>query len=134
MSDIREGLKANLLQLDGVQVSAYVLNNPTLPTIWIRPSSDIVVTYHETMGWGTSEWNLVVEALVAGVQDIAGQKLLDRWLEGELVQAIESDRTLGGVADDLTCDDVRGYQEYVRPDNTSVFKAEWNVRVITSGP
>ena len=47
--------------------------------------------------------------------------------------AIEADLTLGGVAEKLICEEAHGYQEYARPDGTSVLGCRWNVTVYMTG-
>ena len=137
LADIRAGLAANLSTLLGVQVSAYVLANPTLPVIWIRPSSASGTDYHRAMQDGAEDWNMLVQAYVGTVSDIAAQKKLDEFLASKgatsVKAALESDRTLGGAAEDLIVQSCSGYLEYARPDGSTALGAEWQVLVRTAG-
>ena len=102
LADIRMGIAANLGTLPcGVQVSAYVLANPTPPAIWVRPSSDTAVEYGQAMNGGSENWYMTVFGFVGAVSDIGAQKLLDEWIgtgtAASVVDAIEADKTLGGA-------------------------------------
>ena len=130
---IRAGLAANLGTL-GFKVSPYVLANPTPPVAWIRPSSETVVEYHRTMAGGTvlggkQDWHMLVQAYVGTVADIGSQKKLDSLID-QIPALIESDRTLGGVAQDVFVEGCNGYLEYSRPDGSTVLGAEWQVLVV----
>lgn len=134
LAAIRAGLAANLANVPGAQVSAYVLANPTLPTIWVRPATE-PVNYHQAMGNGLDEWMMLVQAYVGTPSDIGAQKQLDEFLASSgatsVKAAIESDKTLGGAASDLMVTNCSGYLEYSRPDGTTALGAEWNVRVLS---
>lgn len=142
LADIRAALAANLGTLKStyrdMQISPYVLSNPTLPTIWVKPAQDGVTEYHktfETMGSpdGQATWMLTVQAFVAGGGDIAAQKVLDELLDTSgdhsVKAAIEADKTLGGAANDVIVRRCISYQEYQRPDGTLALGAEWHVEV-----
>lgn len=133
LAAIRAGLAANLASVRGVQVSAYVLANPTLPVIWVRPATE-PVQYHKAMGNGHDEWMMVVQAYVGTASDLGAQKKLDELLASSgatsVKAAIESDKTLAGAAADLMVTSCSGYLEYSRPDGTTALGAEWNVRVL----
>lgn len=141
LADIRAGLAANLSTLKtsyrDMQISAYVLSNPTLPTIWVKPTPGAVTEYHqafETMGNpdGRMTWSLTVQAWAGGV-DQATQMLLDELLDTSgshsVKAAIEADKTLGGAAQDTVVQRCISYQEYQRPDGTLALGAEWIVEV-----
>ena len=137
LADIRAGIAANLATvLDGVgggQVSAYVLNNPTLPVIWVRLDPSEGIEYHRAMRDGVEFWTMRVEAYVGAVSDIGAQKNLDLLLESSgatsVKAAIESDLTLGGAAQKVRVERCAGYQEYGRPDGTSALGSDWTVVV-----
>ena len=135
IADIRAGLANNLRSIKGVQVSAYILSNPTLPTLWVRPAPEGFVSYHQSMG-GVEEWRFHVQAYFGISSDIGAQKALDQLLAStgptSVKAAIESDPTLGGIVAQAVVEDCLGYQEYARPDGASAFGAEWRVRVITN--
>ena len=134
LADIRQGLAANLAVLEGIQVSSYILGNPTLPVIWVRPAPSEGIEYHRAFANGLEEWTLLVQAYFAsGITDIGAQKKLDELLESSgatsVKAAIESDKTLGGVAKDLKVERCTGYLEYGRPDGTTALGCDWTVVV-----
>lgn len=132
LTDIRQGLADALTAaLDGVQVSAYILANPTPPSVSVFPSQ---VSFHEAMANGMEEWTFTVRALVSLSTDIGAQQLLDGWMgtNGTGVKAaLEADRTLGGICDDLIVRSVGNYQSYVLAGGQQVIGADWTVDVIT---
>jgi hypothetical protein len=139
---IRAGLVTNLNVLkttyQDMQISAYILSNPTLPTIWVKPTAGAVTEYHqamETMGNpdGQLKWSLTVQAFVASGGDITAQMVLDELLNTSgthsVKAAIEADKTLGGASEDLVVRRVITYQEYQRADGSMALGAEWLVEV-----
>jgi hypothetical protein len=137
LAAVRAGLAANLANLPVAQVSAYILASPTLPVVWVRPAPSAGFDYHHTMRNGLEVWTMLVQAYVGTTTDIGAQKKLDELLAtsgGSSVKtAIESDKTLGGAALDLIVERCSGYQEYGRPDGSSVLGAEWTVQVQING-
>jgi len=132
MAALREALATNLSSLPNVQVSAYLLANPTPPSIHVVPG---MTEYHQTFGGNTAEWwEFSVQAFVAAVQDIGAQRRLDEMLDdsgaSSVKVAIESDTTLGGACDDLIVLRRTGYQIYTPDGRGAVLGAEWTVRVL----
>lgn len=134
LAEIREGIAANLAVLTGCQVSAYMLSNPTPPTIHVYPTD---VEYDLAMGRGLDKWKLTVQAFVGLSTDIGAQAKLDEFLAPSGSQsvkaAIEADRTLGGSVADATAVSCTGYRVYVREGGGPVLGAEWLVEVRVSG-
>jgi len=134
LAAIREGLAANLRRIDGVQVSAYMLANPTPPTIQVMGPDE--VTYDVTFGRGSDSWQMVVQAFVALVTDIGAQARLDEMLHPtgplSIKEAIEFDTTLGGACNDLRVTRSSGYQQYNLEGRGAVLGAEFTVQVETS--
>lgn len=142
LAAIRAGLAANLSTLkttyQDMQISAYMLSNPTLPTIWVKPTPGNVTEYHQTFQTmsnpdGQVTWSLTVQAFVAAGGDIAAQMVLDELLDTSgphsVKAAIEADKTLGGAAEDTVVRSCISYQEYQRADGTLALGAEWIVEV-----
>ena len=136
---MRAGLAANLSALNGVQVNAYVLANPTPPCVYVSSGP---VEYDETMGRGHDTWTFIVYALVGYVSDIGAQKRLDEMLASHGAQSvktlIESDRTLDGAAYTLTVPSVTGVRVYTLETGAGAtippaIGAEWTVQVLASG-
>jgi hypothetical protein len=134
LTELREALAANLVSIPGVQQSAYLLSAPTPPAIEIQPDA---IEYDLTMRRGTDRWRFIVRAFVGATTDIGAQKRLDRMLASAGVDsvkaAIESDRQLGGVCDDLRAVRCSGYRSFQREGAAAVLGAEWEVEVLAEG-
>lgn len=136
LAQIRQGIADNLSDaITGCQVSPYILSNFTPPAIMIRPVSDDAVTYGMAMGEGSQNWYLLVVGYVGAVNDIGAQQNLDEWIApagvNSINAAIDADPTLGGIVASAQVQTCRAYQEYVRPDGSTVLGAEWVVYVVT---
>lgn len=128
IADVRAGLAANLHNnLTDIQVSAYVLANPTTPSIHILPAqteSPIVLNR------GTEQRDFLVQAMTGLANDKGAQIVLDKMLSDDsVIQAILSDPSLGGVVDDITVVSDTGYQVFARDGQPPLLGAEWRVRV-----
>lgn len=133
LSAIREGLADNLETIGGFQVSPYVLSNFTPPALMVRPALDPAIDYHQAMGNHFSDVHMTVIAYVGTASDIGAQKKLDSLIDSNtIVDAIEADKTLGGACCDLSVETCHAYQEYARPDGSTVLGAEWTVLVLAS--
>lgn len=133
LTDIREGLAANLSTLPDVQISPHPLSNPTPPAIEISRREPL--EYDRAFGRGLDRWELTVRALIAFTTDLGAQRKLDELLDPtgltSVKTLIESDPTLGGVADDLHVPRVGGEQLFER-NNTAYIGCEWSVLVFVS--
>lgn len=133
IKDVREAIAAQLSTLKGFQVSAYVLANPTPPHLWVRLGGE-GIEFHRAMKQGLTSWDFVVQAFVGSAGgDIGAQQLLDDLLGGsrDLQALLESDRTLGGVCQDLIVTTCTGYREYATVAGTTLIGADWNLTVYT---
>lgn len=137
LEQIRAGLLAALTARLGStdqQLSAYVLKQPTLPTVWIRPKPDVPIMYHESFGagGGVQMWGFLVEAYCGDVGDVAAQKKLDAYLSSGpkcIAEALLADQTLGGVVQSLKVLQCNAYTEFLRADGTAAIGANWEVDV-----
>jgi hypothetical protein len=127
LAQLREGLAANLRTISSdVQVSPYVLAKPTPPAIDILPAR---VEYHRTFGNGLEHHTFLVQAYVASGLDEAAQRRLDEFVDsGVIRQALESDQTLGGIAQSLVVQELTEYGRVV-VDNTEMMTARFQVLV-----
>lgn len=137
-ASIRAGLASNLSAITDCQTSAYVLANPTVPVLYIKPDPEEGVVYDASMGRGHDVWRFLITGYVGNPSDIGAQKNLDEWVDSSgatsVKAAVESDRTLGGVADFVRVVDCTGYSEYaVAGLNHTVLGAVWTVEVLASG-
>lgn len=135
---IREALKAALvagLGEDTLQISAYVLSDPNMPTVWVRPRPNMPFTYHQTFGVPGANLGLVkkiflVEVYCGGVADISAQQKLDEFVDdGSIPLALEKDLTLGGVVQNLTVTMCNAYVEFRRADGNLGIGANWELDI-----
>lgn len=138
VAEIRDGIAANLAAVAAIvaeaHVTAYMLKNPPVPCIHVFPGE---VEYDTTGSRGLDEWTFVVQALVGEQTDRGAQELLDEFLapagDKSIKEAIESDRTLNGVVDDLRVTRVDSYREYAVNNRLAALGAEWRVSVFVDG-
>jgi hypothetical protein len=92
----------NVANDQGVQVSAYALAQPTPPGLQIIPPG---VQYDQAMHRGLDTWIFIVQGFVALTTDVGSQVTLDQMCApsgpGSVKAALEADKTLGGVVQDL---------------------------------
>ena len=139
LADIRAGIAANLATLQGapdnVQISAYMLANPTPPTLQVMGPDEI--DYDQAMSRGMDEWRIIVQGFVGAATDEGSQVNLDEWLAPfgalSVKAAIESDRTLGGAVMDSYVESASGYKLYTLDSQFQVLGAEWIVRLLKAG-
>jgi hypothetical protein len=132
LAQIREGLAANLATIADIQISPYVLSNPTPPAAEIEPAP---VEYDQAFGRGHDRWTMTVRVFVGLTTDIGAQKRLDLYLAPSgatsVKTALESDCTLGGTVQDLHVTGCSGYRVFGRQGQAPVLGAEWQLTVIT---
>ncbi len=138
LAQIRAGLATALedaLPTTGGQASAYMLDNPSPPTLQVMGPEE--VQYDQAMARGLDEWTLVVQAFSGSPSDRAAQELLDGWYvpngSTSVKSAIETDRTLGGIIEDLQVVRASGYRIYNLPNRTEALGAEFFVRILNTG-
>ncbi len=132
VGDIRDGIAANLATITNTQILSYQLSNPTTPSISIFPAG---TDYNQAFNRGLDRWVFTVQAIVSVVSDENGQQQLDAYLaptgSTSIRAAIESDRTLGGAAQNCVVTNASGYTLF--GDTPPVLGAEWTVEVWCSG-
>lgn len=102
LTAIREALAEALEGIPDLQVSPYPLSSPEPPTAHVVPDA---LNYHQAMGDGAEEWTFRVQVFLALVDDIGSQRAADRFADDAVVKdALEVDRTLGGLISDLIVD------------------------------
>jgi hypothetical protein len=133
LTAIREGIADAIragVAID-MQVSAKMLSDPTPPTAHVFPDE---TEYHLAMGDGAESWDLIVQVVLALVDDIGAQDLLDRMLASKGTEsvkaAIEADQSLGGLASGVTVTRTSGYRTYrIGSGQVEALGAEWNLTV-----
>ena len=131
---IREGIATNLQGISGLQQSAYVLAEPTLPAAQVAPME---IEYDKAFQRGLDALEFKVMVLVGSVSDIGAQKNLDPFLDPSgsksIKAAVESDDTLGGLVESVRVVRCSGYRLYERAGQAPALGAEWTVEVWTGG-
>jgi hypothetical protein len=131
LTEVREGVATLLSTIPGLQSSARILSNPSLPTAYVLPGE---TNFHQTFGDGPSDYNLIVELQVGTYSDIGAQMKLDEFLaetgEASIKAAIETDPTLGGLVDDLIVQGFRDYGLFQRAQGDAVLGARVLVWVL----
>jgi hypothetical protein len=137
--DIREGLAVSLGSIEDVQVSAYVLGNPTLPAIEVVPGWEGKdgIDYDKTFKRGLDALVFTVRAMVGTPTDIGAQKRLDRMIAptgaDSVKAAVEADGTLDGLIHALHVTECSGYKAFARDGGTVALGANWRVEVWADG-
>ncbi len=132
---IRDGIVTNLrgIRESGVQVSGYQTSSPTPPGIQVAAGETL---FDLAMARGLDIRRFVVQAFVDFSSDTAPQALLDELLapdgERSVKQAVESDRTLGGLVDNVRVVRVSRPALVDRPGGSQILVAEFDVEVHTS--
>jgi hypothetical protein len=133
LTNIRQAL-ADAIQsrIDGIQVSPWLLANPTPPAAHVFPAQ---LSYHQAFGNGMETWEFTLQVFVSeNAGDIGSQQILDRYLSrtgpSSIKAALEDDLTLGGVISDLTVTQSSGYRQYMTQGRANVLGAEWTINVI----
>jgi hypothetical protein len=102
VSQIKTGLAANLATVSGLRAYAYQPDNVNTPFAWPLLDS---IQYNGAMGGGLITHKFTVSVVVGRSAERTAQSLLDGYLSyagaTSIRQALESDRTLGGVVQDL---------------------------------
>jgi hypothetical protein len=128
ISALRSGLATNLL-------TANVRSSATLPELVNPPFALIVpagITYHRAFNNALSEYNFTVTLVVGRADARTAQNALDEYCSASgtssIRRAIESDKTLGGVAYAVVVTDMRNYGATTIGE-TTYLAAEFNVVV-----
>lgn len=131
MTQIRNGLKTALDAIPDCQVSAYQLDNPSPPTLQVMGLDEI--QYDQAMARGLDEITVIVQAFAGTPVDRASQDILDGWMVYAVKDAIEADRTLGGIIEDCVVDRTNGARIYNLPNRAETLGTDFFVRVLNTG-
>jgi hypothetical protein len=130
VSDLRNGIAANLATVPGLRTAATVPDQINPPIAVVMPSS---ITYDLAFARsGGDEYEFSVMVIVGRVDERMAQNKLDAYCSGTGVQsikaAIESNRTLDGTAFDCRVTSLRSYNQVSVADVTYL-AAEFAVQV-----
>ena len=119
VSQIKAGLAANLATVSGLRAYAYQPDNVNTPFAWPLLDS---IQYNGAMGGGLITHKFTVSVVVGRSAERTAQTLLDGYLSyrgtTSIRQAIESDRTLGGVVQDLIVESANNISTLEANDTT----------------
>ena len=140
IADIRAGLVANLAEsFDGYPISGYEMSDVKPPCFEVGFQLDRGIEFNAAMARGIDVYNLIVRGIVNASPDIRAQEILDEWCAPSgatsVRAALEADRTLGGVAQNLVVTDMSNYRAFAVPSkpNVTYLAAEWSVQVYAVG-
>lgn len=112
VTDLRNGLAANLATISGLRIQAWQPDNINPPAAFIFPQG---VSFDNAFNRGMNTYTFVVTVVVARQSERSSQNALDTYVSGtganSVKRALESDKTLGGKAFDVRVTDVRNYGE-----------------------
>lgn len=132
ISELRDGIAANLATISGLRTSATIPDNPNPPIAIVQLNR---VQYHQDFKRGMTEYNFSVQVVVGRVDERTAQSNLDAYCSStgnsSIILAVESDRSLGGKAFDAIVTEVSNYGSVTISD-IIYLAAEFNVRVLAS--
>lgn len=125
---LRNGLATNLLTA-GVRSGATIPDQINPPFAVVAPNG---ATYHKAFNNALTQYDFTVTLIVGRASERSGQNALDLYCSStgssSIRLAVESDKTLGGVAYDTVVTDMRNYGSIVIGE-TTYLAAEFNVAV-----
>lgn len=130
LREIREAVAARLDTIPDLQASPYILANPTPPYAHVVPGE---MVFDEAMGDGLHRLTLQIQVMAGLSTDRGAQATLDRFLSLDgpysLKQAVETDRTLGGLVQYVRVARCTGYQLF-SSERGPVVGAEWTLDLL----
>lgn len=137
LEDIRAGIAANIkAALGDVQCTGYLITNALAPAFEVELER---IVYDGAMSRGLDEWFFTIRGFAASGTDRAAQMRMDAWIDSTGSQsvktALEADRTLGGSVGDARVTQLGRVQAFspVNSPGTTLFGAEWTLRVLAAG-
>jgi hypothetical protein len=131
ISQIRDGIATNLTAIGGLRTTTTVPDNPQPPVAIIQPTS---IEYDRAFRNGLDLYNFTVTLIVGRPSERTAQNLLDLYCastgSSSVKLAIESNRTLSGVIQDLRVTAMRNYGTISLGDQTYL-AAEFDLIVYT---
>jgi hypothetical protein len=129
VSEIRSGIATNLATISGLRTNSIVPDTVTPPIAIVEPTG---ITFDQSMARGLDQLNFKVTVIVGRASERSGQNSIDAFCSSSgsssVKRAIESDRTLGGKANDLRVTGLNSYGSITIGD-TPYLAAEFAVIV-----
>ncbi len=131
LATVREALRVALTTVGtDVQVSGYLLGQPTPPTLQVLPGEQ---TYDRAMHRGLDIRTFTIQGFVAYNEGETSQRLLDELMAPTGIRsvktALETDKTLGGVVSSLHVTSDSGYSMQLHPSGVWMLLCEWTAEV-----
>lgn len=131
IAEIRAGIATNLATISGLRTTETIPDNPQPPVAIIAPSA---IEYDLSFQRGFDQYNFVVTLIVGRASERQAQRTLDLYCAGtgssSVKTAIESNRTLSGLIQDLRVTAMRNYGSTIIGENTYL-AAEFDLVVYT---
>jgi hypothetical protein len=112
ITDIRLGLETNLKRIPGLRTSPIAPDLVNPPIAIVQPDST-PVKFDIAMNRGLDEFRFIITVLAHRADERTAQNKLDTYCAGSgdfsVKQAVEYDRTLGGVANDCRVTEISSY-------------------------
>ncbi len=128
ITDIRDGLEANLETITGLRGYSEIPDNPSIPAAIVNLDS---VNYHQAFKNGLIELNFTITVIVGRFSARSSQQKLNDFADNSgdssIRAAIESDRTLGGNAFDCVVQTMSGISNIDLNDGNNYLATEFSV-------
>ena len=129
VTDLRNGLAANLQTISGLRVASTVPDQVNPPLAIINLDR---INYQKAFGLGLTEYLFKITVIVSRQSERNAQNKLDQYVSSQgaysVSLALNTDRTLGGVAADSTMISLDAYGSVVIGE-TTYLSAEFSVQV-----
>lgn len=132
ITDLRAGIAANLATISGLRAAAEIPDQPNPPVAVVQLAD---VEYDQTFNRGMTLYNFDVTVLVGRASERSAQRALDAYCSStgtsSIKLAIESNRTLSGIAYDTRVSQLRSVGSTTVQD-TTYLAAEFTVQCYAS--
>jgi len=129
IADLRNGLAANLQTIPGLRVTSTVPDQVNPPIAIISLDK---INYQRSFARGLTEYLFKITVIVSRQSERNAQQKLDQYVASDgtysVLDALETDRTLGGKAADSTLVALDAYGSVVIGE-TTYLSAEFSVQV-----
>ena len=126
LSAIRDGIATNLATISGLRTTGHIPGQVNPPYAIITPDS---IDYHKAFANGVNTYNFTITVIVGQADSRTAQSTLDAYCSptgsSSIKSAVESNRTLSGIAYDLMVSDMRNYGSTTIGE-TTYLAAEFN--------
>lgn len=130
ISDLRDGIAANLRTVSGLRAFAEVPDNPSPPVAIVQLQS---IDYDQAFQGGMTRYVFIVTVIVGRAAERYTQERLNAYTStsgSSVKEAVESDRTLGGNAFDCTVQSMTNVGAISLQGDITYLAADFQVQVI----